>query len=190
MWIFEEAPGAVTGWLKLPTREELERSRLLRPFAARLSSPLVWRLNRRGVARGVALGLFAAFAVPVAQTPFAALFAMAARANLPVAAVSTFVTNPLTVPFVYYLAFIVGRSVLRIKDDAFLAIAPDAGAVERSLTWVVSLAGPTYVGLLLFAAVGAAIGYMGVHLGWRIWVRLRWQRRCRRRGRPQTEIIA
>ena len=59
----------------MPTREELEANRLLRPFARHLSSPLVWRFNRRGVARGTALGLFSGFAVPVAQTPFAALFA-------------------------------------------------------------------------------------------------------------------
>ncbi len=167
-------------------------SRWLRPFAAYLSSPLVWRFNRRGVARGAALGLFAAFAIPVAQTPFAALFAVAARANLPVAAATTFVTNPLTVPFVYYLAYIVGRTVLRLKSESVFAIAPDAGLFERTLNWVVTLAGPTYLGLLIFAVAGAAIGYLGVRIGWRIWVGQKWQRRRRQRagsgpGRSVTE---
>lgn len=165
----------------MPTREELLANRWLSPFAVHLSSPLIWRFNRRGVARGAALGLFSGFAVPIAQTPFAALCAVGARANLPVAALSTFITNPLTVPFIYYLAYLVGSAVLRIKAETIFALSPDAGFIERSLMWVVTLAGPTYVGLLLFAAVSAAMGYFGVHLGWRLWVRQRRQRRLRQR---------
>lgn len=182
-------------WLRIPTREELIGHRWLQPFAAHLSSPLIWRFNRRGVARGAALGLFAGFAVPIAQTPFAALFAVGARANLPVAAFGTFVTNPLTVPFIYYLAYLIGATLLRINVETIFALAPDAGFIERSLMWMVALAGPTYVGLLVFAFASAAIGYFGVHLGWRMWVGHRWQRRRIRRaadgrakaaGAPQT----
>lgn len=175
----------VKRWLRIPTREELLGNRWLKPFAGHLSSPLLWRWNRRGVARGTALGLFAAFAVPVAQTPFAALFAVGARANLPVAALATFVTNPLTVPFLYYLAYLVGRAMLRLQTDTIFAISPDAGLIERLFSWIVTLAGPTYLGLLLFAAASAVLGYFSVHLGWRIWVGQRWKRRQRlRAARP------
>lgn len=179
--------------LRMPTREELLANRWLRPFAAYLSSPLIWRFNRRGVSRGAALGLFSGFAVPIAQTPFAALCAVGARANLPVAALSTFVTNPLTVPFIYYLAYLVGSGLLRIKAETIFAQSANAGFVERSLIWMVTLAGPTYLGLLLFAAIGGLVGYFGVQLGWRIWVGQRWERRRRQRsqklkatGAPQT----
>jgi uncharacterized protein (DUF2062 family) len=169
-------------WLKMPTRDELEANRVLRPFARHLASPLVWRWNRRGVARGAALGLFAGFAIPVAQTPFAALFAVAARANLPVAAVATFVTNPFTVPFIYVLAFLVGREAIGLKTETLMALGPDAGRLEQAIGWVVNLAGPTYLGLLIFAVVGAIAGFLTVHLGWRMWVGQRWQRRRRRRA--------
>ncbi len=188
-------PGSdVKRWARIPTRDELMASRWLRPFAAHLSSPLIWRWNRRGVARGAALGLFAGFAIPVAQTPFAALFAVAARANLPVAALSTFITNPVTVPIIYYLAYQAGRTTLRMKSQSIFAIAPDAGLFERTLNWAVTLAGPTALGLLIFAAVGATIAYFGVHLGWRLWVGQRWRRRQRRRARSAaaaaTEVKA
>jgi uncharacterized protein len=173
----------VRGWVKMPTREELEANRFLRPFARHLASPLVWRFNRRGVARGAALGLFAGFAVPVAQTPFAALFAVAARANLPVAAVATFITNPFTVPFIYVLAFLVGRAAIGVKTDTLVALGPEANALEQALGWVVNLAGPTYLGLLIFAVVGAVAGFLTVHLGWRLWVGQRWNRRRRRRAK-------
>lgn len=167
---------------KIPNREEMLQHWLLRPFARHLGSPLIWRFNRRGVARGMALGLFSGFAVPVAQTPFAAIFAVGARANLPVAALATSVTNPLTVPFIYFAAYLVGRTVLRMKENVSQAIAADVGFVERTISWIVTLAGPTYVGLLIFAVVSAPIGYGLVHIGWRIWVGAKWQRRKQRRA--------
>ncbi len=171
--------------MRAATREEWLAKRWVRPFASRLGSPLVWRFNRRGVARGVALGLFAAFAIPVAQTPFAAVFAFAARANLPVAAACTLVTNPLTVPFVYYLAYRLGSGLLPMQAADFAALAADAGPMGRALAWTMALAGPTYLGLLLFGAVGAVGGWLAVRLGWRWRVGHRW--RCRRRrlaGQP------
>ncbi len=172
----------MVNWRKIPTREELLQSRMLRPFAHHLKSPLIWRFNRRGVARGAALGLFSGFAIPVAQTPFAAVFAVAARANLPVAALSTFVTNPFTVPFIYYLAYLVGKTALRLKSDANITLGSDAGLFEGIVRWLVTAAGPTYLGLLIFAAVSATIGFFAVHIGWRFWVAQRRKRRLRHRA--------
>lgn len=174
-------------WAKILTREELLASRWMQPFARHLSSPLIWRMNRRGIARGIALGLFAAFAMPVAQTPFAAVLAVGARANLPVAAAATLVTNPLTVPFFYPLAYLLGIQMLHMRENSILAIAPDAGMFERSMGWILNLAGPTYAGLLVFASVSAAVGYFIVHYGWSMRVR---HRRRTRRIRPATPEVA
>jgi len=41
-----------------PTRESLEKSRVLAPVAHRVLEPSLWRFSRRSVPRGVALGLF------------------------------------------------------------------------------------------------------------------------------------
>jgi uncharacterized protein len=172
----------VANWKRIPTREELLESRMLRPFAHHLRSPLIWRFNRRGVARGAALGLFSGFAIPVAQTPFAALFAVAARANLPVAALSTFVTNPFSVPFIYYFAYLVGKAALQLKDDANITLGSDAGLFEGIVRWLVTAAGPTYLGLLIFAGISAFLGFFAVHIGWRLWVSQRRKRRLRHRA--------
>ena len=48
---------------------------------------------------------------------------------------------------------------------------------------MVNLAGPTYLGLLIFAVVGAIAGFLTVNLGWRMWVGQRWTRRRRRRSK-------
>lgn len=173
--------------LKLPTRAELLENRFLRPFATHLASPLIWRLNRRGVARGMALGLFAGFAIPVAQTPFAAALAVFARANLPVAAAATLVTNPLTVPFIYYLAFRTGTMILRTEVGEF-ARSDDTGLIRQILSWFLTMAGPTWLGLLLFATISAVLGYFAVHLAWRI--RAVSRRKARLSGSPGRSRIA
>jgi uncharacterized protein (DUF2062 family) len=165
----------------MPTREQMLAHRWLRPFASHLSSPRIWRFNRRGVARGVALGLFAGFAIPIAQTPFAAAVAVAVRANLPVAALTTFITNPVTVPFIYLGAYFVGRSVIPDAGSGLTGAGPDATLVQRAIDWIVTLAGPTMVGLLIFATVSALLGYAAVHVAWRVWVGQRHRRRQRMR---------
>lgn len=173
---------------RFPSREGLLASRPLRPFAPRLSRPHIWRFSRRGVARGAALGLFSGFAVPIAQTPFAAMLAVMLRANLAVAALFTFVTNPLTVPLIYYLAFRTGAFLLATEATE-VRTAPHAAFLERALAWVVAAAGPTYLGLLVFAAVGAVAGFFGVHFGWRLMVVRRWRRRRRaRRAMTRQEM--
>jgi hypothetical protein len=159
----------------------MARNRWLRPFARTIASPLVWHFNRRGVARGVALGLFSAFAVPVAQTPFAAAFALGARANLPVAAVMTFVTNPLTAPPIYLAAYGLGRGVLSFRATVDAALMAEDNRVDRLVTQFFETVGVTYIGLLLFAVLAAASGYAITHIAWRLAVSRRWARRQGRR---------
>jgi hypothetical protein len=171
----------------LPTRETLERNRWLRPFAKQLSSPLVWRFNRRGVARGLALGLFAAFAVPVAQTPFAAAFAFGVRANLPVAALSTLVTNPFTTPLFWVLAYQAGDWLLAFRSEADRLLDAAENPVDRWVTTAIDAVGVTYLGLLVFALLSAVLGYALAHVGWRWWVSRRWRRR-RTRRREEAHI--
>src|SRR5207245_1082097 len=93
----------------IPTRETIHEYRLLRPFASHLRHPSLWRLNRRSVPRGVAVGLFVAVIIPVMHTFIAALLAIPARANVAVAAAFTLVVNPFTIPFMYVAAYRIGR---------------------------------------------------------------------------------
>lgn len=165
------------------TREQILASRWVKPFAHHISSPLLWRINRRGIARGVGLGLFAAFAVPFIQTPLALLLAIVGRANLPVAISATFVTNPFTIPFFYPLAYFLGVGILRGTERSASLLGPDSSFIERSLDWVISLAGPTYLGLLVLAVASGVISYLVVNFSWQIHI-LNKQRN--RRKRPAT----
>ncbi len=159
---------ALADWLrqKMPTREEMAENKYLRPIAHRFLSPELWRFTRRSVPRGVALGLFAAFIVPIGQIFLAAFMALPARANVPLAALVTFVTNPFTLPFWLVVANKVGRLTLNI-DAAVGAGAGHLANDDGMLAEWLELGGVTAFGFVVLALVGAAIGYLVAGFVWR-----------------------
>ena len=157
----------------LPNREVLAAHPWLQPVASRVLNPQLWRMQHESVARGVAVGTFWAFVIPVAQVVVAAAHCTLWRANIPVAAAMTMVTNPLTIGFWLWLAYQLGSLVL--GNPLVPAIPPGTG----SLAWLGELGWPTVLGMGLFAFGGAAGGYLGVKLIWRLRILVR--RRARRR---------
>lgn len=164
----------------VPTREEMAENRYLKPIAHRFLSPELWRFTRRSVPRGVALGLFAGFIIPLGQVFVAAFLALPARANVPLAAVVTFVTNPFTLPFWLLVANKVGAFVLKID-------AATMGAANAELTsgrwqqfgWFLETAGVTAFGFVILSVVSAAIGYLISGMIWRVMVGRRRIRRLK-----------
>ncbi|MGE5563743.1 MAG: DUF2062 domain-containing protein [Bacillota bacterium] len=168
-------------WLTrhIPTRETVGDYRLLRPFAPHLTHPSLWRMTRRSVPRGVAVGLFVAVIIPFMHTVIAALLAIPTRANVAVAAVFTLVVNPLTIPPMYYAAYRIGSWELhhdaRLLDPA--AAERFSSELSRLLFWVHHASAPIAVGILTMAAVLAAIGYLAASFVWGYWLRSRWRQR-------------
>ena len=172
----------VRGWVhrNMPREETFEKNRFLRPIAHRVLRPELWRFHRRSVPRGVALGVLVGILVPVAQTVFAALLALPARANVPVAALTTFLTNPFTTPPIWVGAYWVGKWLLHI--DAGTPGRPIATQLNSQaggwLRWLLSDAAPaTAVGLVVIAVIGAAIGYLLAAFWWRFWIAHKWRQR-------------
>ncbi|MEO5771877.1 MAG: DUF2062 domain-containing protein [Burkholderiaceae bacterium] len=162
-----------------PAKDQLLQRRWLRPLAHRLGEAGLWHMRAEAVARGAAIGLFWAFAVPFAQVLFAAAHCVWWRANIPVAAALTFITNPFTIGGWLWLAYQVGSRF----------VGP-AGAVPPAGDWLSkmqALGWPTAVGMALFAVVGSLLGYVSVRLGARMWFHWRvWQRRRRQAASPAS----
>jgi uncharacterized protein (DUF2062 family) len=173
-------------WLKrhIPTRETVHRYRLLRPFAHHLAHSSLWRMTRRSVPRGVALGLFVAVIIPVMHTAIAAILAIPARANVAVAAVFTLVVNPLTIPPLYYAAYRIGS--WELHHDASLvnpaAAERFSSELSRLLFWIHQASGSIALGVLTIAVGSAAIGYLVSALVWRFSTSSRWRQRRRARA--------
>jgi uncharacterized protein (DUF2062 family) len=156
-----------------PTREEMARNKFLAPIAHRFLSPGLWRFNRRSVPRGVALGIFAGFIIPVGQIFLAAFLALPAKANVPLSALVTFITNPFTFPFWAVVANRVGSFILKI-DRAATGGAAESEMASGRWSWFLEMfegVGVTVLvtifGFIILAIVGAAIGYLVASFVWR-----------------------
>ena len=171
----------------MPTREQMEGNRYIRPFAHRVLRSELWRFTRRSVPRGVALGLLVGIIVPFAQILFAALLSAPIRANVPLAALTTFVTNPFTTPAIWVAAYWIGSWLLRV--DAATIVAPVNTAIEQTelqqfLEWLTGATMVTAFGLIVIAVVSAAISYLISVWTWRWMTARTWARRRGRRGLP------
>lgn len=178
----ERSKTFLADWLRkhMPTREAMAQNKYLAPIAHRFLSPELWRFTRRSVPRGVALGLFAGFIVPVGQIFLAAFLALPARANVPLAALVTFVTNPFTLPFWLVVANKVGSLTLKI-DAATVNAANDELASGRweGFGWFLRTAGVTAFGFIVLSLVSAALGYLLSGFVWRLMVARKRARRLK-----------
>jgi len=179
----------------LPTPETLRNNRWLRWMGPVLHHPRLWHFSRKGIALGLALGIFFGLLIPVAQIPFSATVAVLLRANLPMAVASTLVTNPVTFGPVYYGAYRLGKWVLgeeEVSENKAVKILEKAEALPAEkgswtdrmrawLTYLGTVGKPLVVGLAIVATVSGLFIYF---LTSALWVlKTRWTRNRRLRER-------
>lgn len=176
------------GWVRRnsPTREQLLESRLLKPFAHRIAHSELWRFTRRSVPRGVALGLFVGIflLIPGVQIIGVALLALPVRANIPLGAAMTFLSNPATTPFIIAGSVWIGNSLFGLRaDGSMLFELWDRGAsIGEWTAWFFSDAAPALLaGLFVISAVSAVLGYVIGAVIWNNWLRWRWRLRLKAR---------
>lgn len=173
----------------MPSEATLQAHPGLRWLAPLLRRPFLWHLNRRRVAVGAGIGVFCGLLIPLAQIAGAAVLAVLLRANLPVAAVATLVTNPVTFAPIFVLAYKTGAAILGepVKPAAAqaleaAALGAEADPAEVEPGWIErarAIGKPLFLGLALFAVVGGLGTWALVHLLWTLAVLLKRRRRLR-----------
>jgi uncharacterized protein len=152
---------------QVPTKDSILATPFLQPVRPYISDDRLWALERHSVARGVAMGLFMGVLLPVAQILFAVAGAALVRGHIAISAACTLITNPLTVPPIYLLAYEIGGSVLP-KD---LNLAPAWTGAQHWLAqaahWALTHGMPLMTGLLVLALGSSLLGFAAVHLLWR-----------------------
>ncbi len=150
---------------------------LNRFFGTLLHDPNLLHLNRRSVSGAFAVGLFMAF-VPV---PFQMLLAAAAaiyfRTNLPIAVGLVWVSNPLTMPPLFYFCYKVGTWILQepVQHIKFVL------SIDWLMTELAEIWQPFLLGCFTVASLSAIIGATVIRLLWRLHViRHMKQRRLRK----------
>lgn len=180
-------PLSLKRWI--PSREAIERNRWLRWLGPALQHPRLWHFSRRGLALGVAIGVFFGLLIPIAQIPLSVGAAVALRANVPAAATSTLVSNPFTYGPLYYIAWRIGGAILQepLPPEGVPPPPPEV-SVEHApgeswwaIVWrrVTGVGKPLLLGMATMATVCGLITYFAIAWLWalKIW----WTRRRRLR---------
>jgi len=180
----------VMNWIRRnsPTREELLESRFIRPFAHRVAHSHLWRFTRTSVRRGTALGLFVGifFLIPGVQILGVALLALPFRANIPIGAAMTFLSNPVTTPLILAASVWLGSTLFGLHTNVSnLYILYDEGAsLVEWWHWFTANAGSALLGglagLFVISVVSSIVGYVLASIFWDNWIRLRWRRKLHR----------
>jgi len=111
------------------------------------------------------------------HTLIGAVLAIALRVNLPIAIISAWFSNPVTIAPLFVLAYKTGAWLLNepIRQIAF----------EFSFNWLgeqlLDIWPPFLLGCLVCGLLAAAIGYASVRLLWRLAVLVKWHKRLKSR---------
>ncbi|HCS89551.1 MAG: DUF2062 domain-containing protein [Thiohalocapsa sp. PB-PSB1] len=153
----------VKRWLKgiMPEPRRILNNKHLRVFGSLLQDPNLWHLNRRSASGAFAVGLFMMFMPPLGQMFMAAAAAIKFRVNLPISVSLIWLSNPLTIPPMFYLAYVIGALLLGQPVRAF--------EPEFWLDWHnwLGVVGPVLLGSLICASVCSAAGYYSIQMLWR-----------------------
>jgi uncharacterized protein len=164
----------------LPDPHALREHRALRWMGPALHHPRLWHVNRRGIALGLAVGVFFGLLIPVAQILFASVVALLLRANIPAAVASTLITNPVTFAPVYYAAYHLGAWMLGEAHSGVDLDQVAASSTTGLALWVdrvATVGAPLALGLLTLAMGLSVLMYFAVHWTWRLRIVRAWQRR-------------
>ncbi len=133
----------------------------------------LWHMNKRSVAGACAIGLFTAFIPIPSQMLLAAGLAIIFRYNLPISVALVWVTNPITMPPLFFIAYKLGSWLTNVHLGPF--------EFELSLNWLFTELRdrwrPFLAGCLFMGTLSGLVGYITVRIIWRIYVVSFWKKR-------------
>jgi len=166
----------------MPDHQEIRDHRHLKFLGTLLHDRNLWHLNRHAVAGACFVGLFVGLIPIPFQMVLAALFAITFQVNLPIAVGLVWITNPLTMPPIFYFAYRVGCWILgQPVGDFNIELSNEWLMTGLSTIWQPLILGSTILGITC-----GLLGYFGMHILWRRMVILKWKRRGLRNAKAET----
>jgi uncharacterized protein (DUF2062 family) len=158
-----------------PKPETLKDHPHLRHFGEALHNPNLWHLNRRSAAGAVAVGLFCAWMPIPFQMLLAAIIAMLFTVNLPLSVALVWISNPITMPPLFYGAYRLGAFILQEPVVEFHFRL----SFEYLLATLETIAPALITGCMILGITSAFVGYFLFRAFWRFSVSHKWLRRNR-----------
>ena len=150
----------------MPDHRRIREQKSLRVLGDRLHHPGLWHLSRRSVAGALALGVFSAFIPLPFQMLLAAALSIWLRVNLPLAIATVWITNPITIPPIFYFTYRVGVWLLNLQPlDLKFELTWSWLSQRLDAIWQPLLLGSLTVGITL-----GTITYLATSFTWRWYV--------------------
>lgn len=161
----------------IPTSAAIKDKPALSFLGDLLHDPNLFHLNRHSVSAAFFVGIFVAFIPAPGQMPLAAAAALFVRCNLPIAVALVWITNPVTMPAIFFSCYQLGRWMMQME--------PAAAPFEFTLEWLLNevrlIWKPFVLGCLTSGLVFGTLGYLGMRGFWRWNVVQNWERRKKKR---------
>jgi len=156
-----------------PNPEKLKAHPNLKYFGEKLQNPNLWHLNRRNAAGAVAVGLFCAWIPIPFQMVLATFIAIYFSVNLPISVALVWISNPFTMPPLFYGGYQVGAFILQqpVMDFHFHL------SVHWILNTIETIAPAMFLGCFILGCISAFIGYWLFTFFWRYSSVKKWQKR-------------
>ena len=118
-------------------------------------------INRKMVSRAMLVGLFIAMIPMPLQMLAVILIAPFFRFNVPIGVSLVWITNPFTMPFIYYIEYTTGN---------FLLMQEGVNEIQMTLDWfkdnIADIFIPLYTGTLFYSLIFSIGGYYIVNFLW------------------------
>ena len=167
----------------VPSPARMREIKSLRVLGDWVYAGNLWHVNRYSASMAFFIGLFVAFMPIPGQMVTAALLAVLVRCNLPLSVGLVWITNPVTMPAIFYLSYKVGAMIIDVpvKDVEF----------ELSFYWLtnslVTIWKPFLLGCLICGLFFGSLGYFTISMMWRWRVASRWRERNRKRAAKKAQ---
>ena len=145
------------------TLKKTSSHKKLRDFIKKYKIPHEYlSTSRKMISRGVLIGLFIAFIPMPMQMAAVLLFVPFIRFNVPIALAMCWLSNPITMPPMYYMEYLTGSFLLGIEPEP----------VEMTLEWfkhnLDDIFIPLYFGTAMYSIFGSLAAYFLVNYLWKL----------------------
>ncbi len=151
-----------------PDPQELKDHKHLGWLSKHLHDPSLWNFNRRSISKAFAVGLFCAFIPIPFQMLLAAPGAVIFSANLPLSVALVWITNPITMPPIYYGCYKLGAWILGVEVQQDFIMSLDYVWEVFGVIWQ-----PFLLGCAVVSILSAFLGYWSIQLIYRVKARKR-----------------
>ena len=143
----------------LPDHNKIKKNRALKIFGKHINKREIWSLNRKKILGGIFIGIFVAFIPMPFQMVLVAILTILFNVNFPIAFALIWLSNPVTMPFIYYFEYELGNILLNNKNAIEFSF-------EHMHDNLAKIALSLYTGTLLVCIVFSILSVLLVNFLW------------------------